>query len=188
MALCEHENKTMICSDTVLAVQSDSANLKSQALPGKPSPHESTESSSTAAILPVPTDILNYVQYKGYAGSGSSTWPSCFGSSRHTSSLIGDVCQTRQAASKFGQPAIGEQLMDGGGFSHSSRGDHRHCPEQSTAAGSDRTQNRTLGLATNRLRVKETKATKKFKVSSHSCSRTDWERITGFFTPICQYL
>lgn len=83
---------------------------------------------------------------------GHSTWPSCFGSSRHTSGLIGDMRQTGQAAGKFGQPAIGEQLMDGGGFSHSC-GDHRHRPEQSTAAGTDGAQDLTLGLATNHLGV-----------------------------------
>lgn len=60
--------------------------------------------------------------------------------------------QTGQAAGKFGQPAIGEQLMDGGGFSHSC-GDHRHRPEQSTAAGTDGAQDLTLGLATNHLGV-----------------------------------
>jgi len=80
---------------------------------------------------------------------GHSTWPSCFGSSRHTSGLVGDVRQAGQAAGKFGQPAIGEQLVDGGGFSHSSSGDHRHRPEQSAAAGTDGGQD--LTLATNRL-------------------------------------
>lgn len=82
---------------------------------------------------------------------GHSTWPSCFGSSRHTSGLIGDVRQTGQAASKFGQPTVGEQLVDGGGFCNASCGDHRHCPEQSTAARTDGAQDLTLGLATNRL-------------------------------------
>lgn len=82
---------------------------------------------------------------------GHSTWPSCFGSSRHTSGLIGDVRQAGQAAGKFGQPAIGEQLVDGSSFSHSSRGDHGHRPEQSAAAGTDGAQDLTLGLATNHL-------------------------------------
>lgn len=82
---------------------------------------------------------------------GHSTWPSGFGSSRHTSSLIGDVCQAGQAASKFGQPTIGEQLVDGGGFSHSPCGDHRHRSEQSAAAGTDSAQDLTLGLPTSRL-------------------------------------
>lgn len=91
---------------------------------------------------------------------GHSTWPSCFGSSRHTSGLIGDVRQPGQAAGKFGQPAISEQLVDGGGFSHSSCGDHRHRPEQSAAAGTDGAQDLTLGLATNRLRVEKKKTNK----------------------------
>lgn len=82
---------------------------------------------------------------------GHSTWPSCFGSSRHTSGLIGDVRQAGQAAGQFGQPAISEQLVDGSGFSHSSCGDHRHRPQQSAAAGTDRAQDLTLGLPTNRL-------------------------------------
>lgn len=83
--------------------------------------------------------------------SEHSTWPTCFGSSRHTSGLIGDVCQAGQAAGKFGQPAISEQLVDGGGFSHSSCGDHRQRPEQSAAAGADGAQDLTLGLATDCL-------------------------------------
>lgn len=82
---------------------------------------------------------------------GHSTWPPCFGSSRHTSGLIGDVCQARQAAGKFGQTAIGEQLVDGSGFGHSSCGDHGHGPEQSTAAGTDRAQDLTQRLPTGRL-------------------------------------
>lgn len=63
--------------------------------------------------------------------------------------------QARQAASKFGQPTISEQLMDGGGFSHSSCGDHRHCPEQSTAAGTGGAQDRTLWNGTNSMRADE---------------------------------
>lgn len=63
--------------------------------------------------------------------------------------------QARQAASKFGQPTISEQLMDGGGFSHSSCGDHRHCPEQSTAAGTGGAQDRTLWNGTNSMREDE---------------------------------
>lgn len=82
--------------------------------------------------------------------SEHSTWPSCFGSSRHTSGLIGDVRQAGQAAGKLGQPAISEQLVDGGGFSYSSCGDHRQRPEQS-AAGTDGAQDLTLGLSTDRL-------------------------------------
>lgn len=102
--------------------------------------------------LPWPTDALNYYfQNKGWMNPGPSTWTSCFSSSRHTSGLIGDVCQTRQAASKFGQSTIGEQLVYGSGFSHSPCGDHRHRPEQSAAAGTGRAQDRTLGLTTNRL-------------------------------------
>lgn len=92
--------------------------------------------------------------------SGHSTWPSCFGSSGHTSSLIGDVRQARQAAGKFGQPAIGEQLVDGSGFSHSSCGDHRHRPEQSAATGTNGAQDLTLGLPTNRLGMEEEKTNK----------------------------
>lgn len=63
--------------------------------------------------------------------------------------------QARQAASKFGQPTISEQLMDRGGFSHSSCGDHRHCPEQSTAAGTGGAQDRTLWNGTNSVRADE---------------------------------
>lgn len=103
-----------------------------------------------------------------------STWPACFGSSRHTSSLIGDVRQAGQAAGKFGQPTIGKQLVDGGGFRHSSCGDHRHRPEQSTAAGSDRAQDLTLRLATNRLRKEE---------KSYACAQ-QWTEDDPSFTPI----
>lgn len=103
-----------------------------------------------------PTDLLHYCfQNKGWTNSGHSTWPSCLGSSRHTGGLVGDVRQARQAASKFGQPTISEQLMDGGGFSHSSCGDHRHCPEQSTAAGTGGAQDRTLWNGTNSMREDE---------------------------------
>lgn len=64
------------------------------------------------------------------------------------------MCQAGQAACQFGQPAVGKQLMDGGGFSrHSPRGDHGHCPEQSTAAGTDSGQHLTRRLPTNGLRV-----------------------------------
>lgn len=85
---------------------------------------------------------------------GHSSWPPRFGSAGHTSGLIGDVCQARQAACQFGQPAVGKQLMDGGGFScHSSRGDQGHCPEQSTAAGTDWGQDLTWRLPTNSLRA-----------------------------------
>lgn len=101
---------------------------------------------------------------------GCSTWPSCFGSSRHTSGLIGDVRQAGQAAGKFSQPAIGEQLVDGGGFSHSPRGNHGHRPEQSAATGSDRAQDLTLGLATNCLRVEEEKTNKRCKFQSCTIS------------------
>lgn len=45
--------------------------------------------------------------------------------------------------------------MDGGGFSHSSCGDHRHCPEQSTAAGTGGAQDRTLWNGTNSMREDE---------------------------------
>lgn len=96
---------------------------------------------------------------------GHSTWPSRFGSSRHTSGLIGDVRQAGQAAGKLGQPSVGEQLVDGGGFSHPSCGDHRHRPEQSAAAGAHRAQHLTLGLAANSLRVEEKKTGKKCQVS-----------------------
>lgn len=63
------------------------------------------------------------------------------------------MCQAGQAAGKFGQPAIAEQLVDGGVFSHSSRGDHRNCSEQSTAASTYRAQDLTLGLVANCLGV-----------------------------------
>lgn len=81
--------------------------------------------------------------------------PSCFGSSRHTSSLIGDVCQSWQATGKFGQPTIGKQLVDGSGFGHSPCGDHRHGPEQSAAVTTHGGQDLTLLLATHCLRMEE---------------------------------
>ena len=99
---------------------------------------------------------------------GHSTWPSGFGSSRHTSGLIGDVCQAGQAAGKFGKPTIGEQLVDGGGFSHSPCGDHRHRSEQSAAAGTDRAQDLTLGLPTSHLKVEEEEKNKQLMVSSRT--------------------
>lgn len=103
--------------------------------------HTSTELASKVLFCgypPWPTDILIYCfPNKGWMNPGHSTWPSCFGSSRHTSGLIGDVCQAGQATGKFGQSAIGEQLVDGGGFSHSSCGDHRHCSQQSAAASTN---------------------------------------------------
>lgn len=87
---------------------------------------------------------------------GHSSWPPRFGSAGHTSGLIGDVCQAGQAACQFSQPAIGEQLVDGGGFRrHCPCGDHGHRPEQSTAAGTDRGQDLTRRLPTNGLRVEE---------------------------------
>lgn len=126
----------------------------------------STELPSTVLCCtspPWPTDILDYCfQNKRWMNPGLSTWPSCFGSSRHTSGLIGDVCQAGQAAGKFGQPTIGEQLVDGGGFSHSSCGDHRHRPEQSAAAGADRAKNLTLRFPTDGLREEE-KSTQRVK-------------------------
>lgn len=131
--------------------------LNSQILSDKLSPHESTKLSSTAGIFPgLQTPWPTISKTKDEWSLGPSTWPSCFSSSRHTSGLIGDMCQTGQAASKFGQPTIGEQLVYGSGFSHSSCGDHRHRPEQSTAAGTGRAQDWTLGLTTNRLRMEKT--------------------------------
>lgn len=73
MALCEHENKAccvpLICPQMLNSCTSDSANLNSQAPPGKLSPHVSTELSSTFLYCgnpPWPTDVLNYCfQNKG---------------------------------------------------------------------------------------------------------------------------
>lgn len=73
--------------------------------------------------------------------------------------MISDVRQTGQAAGEFGQPAVGKELVDGGGFSHSSCGDNRHRPEQGAAAGTNRAQDRTLRVATNRLGVEQTSYT-----------------------------
>lgn len=78
------------------------------------------------------------------------------------------MSQAGQAAGQFGQAAVGEQLVDGGGFSHSSRRDHRHRPEQSAsaaaAAAAHGAQDLTLGLPTNRLRVEENKTNKQREV------------------------
>lgn len=73
--------------------------------------------------------------------------------------MISDVRQTGQAAGEFGQPAVGEELVDGGGFSHSSCGDNRHRPEQGAAAGTDRAQDLTLWVATEHLGVGQTSYT-----------------------------
>lgn len=103
--------------------------------------------SSIAALLH--TSLIHLLQRMN--GPEYSTRPLCFGSSRHTNSLITHVCQSRQAAGKLGEPAIGQKLMDGGGLHHPPCGDHRYRPEQSAAAGTSRGQNRTLWLATNCL-------------------------------------
>lgn len=92
-------------------------------------------------------DVLNYrFQNKELNEARKhSTWPSCFGSSTRTSGLIGDVREAGQAACQFGQPTVGEQLMDGGGFGDASRCDHRYRPEQGAAAGTDGAQDHILG-------------------------------------------
>lgn len=87
--------------------------------------------------------------------SEHSTWPPCFGSSGRTGGLIVDVRQGGQAAGKLGQPAIREQLVDGGGFGHSPCGDHGQRTEQRTVAVTDGAQDLTLELATDRLTVEE---------------------------------
>lgn len=111
-----------------------------------------TRTSSNAVILPdLQTSWTVVSKTKARLNHERSTRPSRFGSSTHTSSLISDVSQAGQAAGQFGQPAVGEQLMNGCGFGDSSCGDHRHSPEHSTAAGADRAQNRILRLTTERL-------------------------------------
>lgn len=125
---------------------------------------------------PWPTEIFIYCfQNNGRVTPGLSTWPTCFGSSRHTSGMVGDVRQTGQAAGEFGQPAVGKELVDGGGFSHSSCGDHRHRPEQGAAAGADGAQDLTLWVATNRLLVEQT---------SYTCARQEMEGDQ--LTPVCR--
>lgn len=85
----------------------------------------------------------------------NSTRPLCFGSSRHTDSLITHVCQSRQATSKLGDATIGKQLMDGGGFHHTPCCDHGHCPYQTAASGTSRAQDLTLWLAANCLWIED---------------------------------
>lgn len=94
---------------------------------------------------------------EGFSNDDDGRTPSCstrplsFGDSRYTDSLITHVCQSRQAAGELGEAAVGQQLMDGGGFHHSPCGDHRYGLEQSAAAGTGRGHELTLWLATNCL-------------------------------------
>lgn len=66
--------------------------------------------------------------------------------------------QARQTTGQFRQAAVREQLVDGGGFGHSSSGHHGHRAEQSAAVGPDGAQHLSRGLAEHGLRGTKEKA------------------------------
>lgn len=133
------------------AFTSDSANFPPvRLLPSKAHLHALPQSCPLSLCNPLwSKDVLNYCFRSKELNEPRkrSTWPSRFGSSTRTGGLIGDVRQAGQAASQFGQPTVGEQLVDGGGFRDASRCDHRYRPEQGAAAGTDGAQDRVLSAA-----------------------------------------
>ncbi|TNN34177.1 hypothetical protein EYF80_055661 [Liparis tanakae] len=102
------------------------------------------------AVMPVCARIAPQSVHQGSLESRHGTIIS-----GRTGGLIVDVRQAGRDAGELGQPAVSEQLVDGGGLGPSPRGDHGQRAEQRTVAGADGAQDLTLELATDRLTGEE---------------------------------